>query len=45
MKVNIRSRRTECVVAIDRLPELRELHVGSDRIEIGAAQNRTWIRP
>lgn len=31
------------MVAIDRLPELRELHVGSDRIEIGAAQTLTEI--
>ncbi|MFF9016727.1 xanthine dehydrogenase small subunit [Streptomyces sp. NPDC014870] len=37
VEVNIRSRRADCVVAIDRLPELRELRVASDHIEIGAA--------
>ncbi|MCK7626393.1 FAD binding domain-containing protein [Streptomyces sp. RS10V-4] len=41
--VNIRSRRAECVLALDRLPELRELNVGSDRIEIGAALTLTEI--
>ncbi|MFE2547573.1 xanthine dehydrogenase small subunit [Streptomyces sp. NPDC059355] len=43
VEVNIRSRRASCVVAIDRLPELRELHVASDHIEIGAAKTLTEI--
>jgi len=43
VEVNIRSRRANCVVAIDRLPELRELRVESDHIEIGAAQTLTEI--
>ncbi|MDG4861788.1 FAD binding domain-containing protein [Streptomyces sp. T-3] len=43
VEVNIRSRRAECVVAIDRLPEMRELRVESDHIEIGAALTLTEI--
>ncbi|WKV70465.1 FAD binding domain-containing protein [Streptomyces sp. PCS3-D2] len=43
VEVNILSRRATCVVAVDRLPELRALHVGSDHIEIGAAQTLTEI--
>ncbi|WP_431047893.1 xanthine dehydrogenase small subunit [Streptomyces sp. P1-3] len=43
VEVNIRSRREGCVVAIDRLPELRELRVESDCIEIGAALTLTEI--
>ncbi|MEU1408671.1 FAD binding domain-containing protein [Streptomyces sp. NPDC005728] len=43
VEVNIRSRRAGCVVAIDRLPELRELRVESDHIEIGAALTLTEI--
>ncbi|MET9609391.1 FAD binding domain-containing protein [Streptomyces sp. NPDC006512] len=43
VEVNIRARRASCVVAIDRLPELRELRVESDHIEIGAAQTLTEI--
>ena len=43
VEVNIRSRRAECVVAIDRLPELRELRVEADYIEIGAALTLTEI--
>ncbi|WP_019356531.1 xanthine dehydrogenase small subunit [Streptomyces sp. AA1529] len=43
VEVNIRSRRAGCVVAVDRLPELRELHVGSDTVEIGAALTLTEI--
>ncbi|KJY36415.1 xanthine dehydrogenase small subunit [Streptomyces katrae] len=43
VEVNIRSRRADCVIAIDRLPELRSLHVASDHIEIGAAQTLTEI--
>ncbi|OEJ34730.1 xanthine dehydrogenase small subunit [Streptomyces subrutilus] len=43
VEVNIRSRRARCVVAVDRLPELRELHMASDHIEIGAALTLTEI--
>ncbi|AJF68864.1 xanthine dehydrogenase small subunit [Streptomyces vietnamensis] len=43
VEVNIRSRRAGCVVAVDRLPELRELRVASDSIEIGAALTLTEI--
>ncbi|MFF3020630.1 xanthine dehydrogenase small subunit [Streptomyces sp. NPDC057939] len=43
VEVNIRSRRAECVVAIERLPELRELRVESDHVEIGAAVTLTEI--
>ncbi|MFC9589113.1 xanthine dehydrogenase small subunit [Streptomyces sp. NPDC056944] len=43
VEVNIRSRRAGCVVAVDRLPELRELRVDSDRVEIGAALTLTEI--
>ncbi|MFE2144168.1 xanthine dehydrogenase small subunit [Streptomyces sp. NPDC059456] len=43
VEVNIRSRRANCVVAVDRLPELRQLRTESDHIEIGAAQTLTEI--
>ncbi|GAA3398694.1 xanthine dehydrogenase small subunit [Streptomyces roseoviridis] len=43
VEVNIRARRADCVVAVDRLPELRELRVESDAIEIGAALTLTEI--
>jgi xanthine dehydrogenase small subunit len=43
VEVNLRGRRGECVVAIDRLPELRELTVGEDAVEIGAALTLTEI--
>jgi xanthine dehydrogenase small subunit len=43
VEVNIPSRRADCVVAVDRLPELRELRVESDHIEIGAALTLTEI--
>ncbi|MGY1577331.1 xanthine dehydrogenase small subunit [Streptomyces sp. MN13] len=43
VEVNIRFRRADCVVAIDRLPELRELRVESDYVEIGAALTLTEI--
>ncbi|MFD9543863.1 xanthine dehydrogenase small subunit [Streptomyces sp. NPDC060022] len=43
VEVNIRSRRADCVVGIDRLAELRELRVESDSIEIGAALTLTEI--
>ncbi|WP_231855370.1 xanthine dehydrogenase small subunit [Tsukamurella pseudospumae] len=35
--VNLKGRREPLVVAIDRLPELRELNVYADAVEIGAA--------
>ncbi|MFK0044320.1 xanthine dehydrogenase small subunit [Streptomyces sp. NPDC090741] len=43
VEVNIRSRRANCVIAVDRLPELREMRVESDHIVIGAAQTLTEI--
>jgi xanthine dehydrogenase small subunit len=43
VEVNIRSHRADCVVAVDRLPELRELRVESDHIELGAALTLTEI--
>ncbi|MFG2748316.1 xanthine dehydrogenase small subunit [Streptomyces xanthophaeus] len=43
VEVNIRSRRAPCVVAVDRLPELTQLRVGPDRVEIGAALTLTEI--
>ncbi len=43
VEVNILSRRADCVVAVDRLPELRELRTTSDHIEIGAALTLTEI--
>jgi xanthine dehydrogenase small subunit len=43
VEVNLRGRRADRVVAIDRLPELRQLHVGDDAIEIGAALTLTEI--
>ncbi|MER7515607.1 FAD binding domain-containing protein [Streptomyces sp. NPDC126499] len=43
VEVNIRARRADCVVAVDRLPELRELRVASDSVEIGAALTLTEI--
>ncbi|MEU6314313.1 FAD binding domain-containing protein [Streptomyces sp. NPDC047014] len=43
VEVNIRSRREGCVIAVDRLPELRVLRTASDHIEIGAAQTLTEI--
>ncbi|MGW7355480.1 xanthine dehydrogenase small subunit [Streptomyces sp. NPDC054802] len=43
VEVNIRSRRAGCVVAVDRLAELRELRVAADHIEIGAALTLTEI--
>ncbi|MGW7052660.1 xanthine dehydrogenase small subunit [Streptomyces sp. NPDC054887] len=43
VEVNIRSRRADCVVAVDRLAELRELRVEDDHIEIGAALTLTEI--
>ncbi|MEU8777033.1 FAD binding domain-containing protein [Streptomyces sp. NPDC048606] len=43
VEVNIRSRRADHVIAVDRLPELRELRVGSDHVEIGAALTLTEI--
>ncbi|MFF4326545.1 xanthine dehydrogenase small subunit [Streptomyces sp. NPDC001591] len=43
VEVNIRSRRADCVIAVDRLPELRGLHTAPGHIEIGAAQTLTEI--
>jgi xanthine dehydrogenase small subunit len=41
--VNLRGVRADRVVAIDRLPELRQLNIGSDFIDIGAALTLTEI--
>jgi len=43
VEVNLRGSRAPLVVAIDRLPELRELSVGPDEIRIGAALTLTEI--
>ncbi|MFB7173806.1 xanthine dehydrogenase small subunit [Streptomyces sp. NPDC056254] len=43
VEVNIGSRRAGCVLAVDRLAELRELRVGSGHVEIGAALTLTEI--
>ncbi|CAM5384451.1 FAD binding domain-containing protein [Streptomyces violaceorubidus] len=43
VEVNIRARRADCVIAVDRLPELRDLRVESDHVEIGAALTLTEI--
>ncbi|WP_280269945.1 xanthine dehydrogenase small subunit [Nocardia wallacei] len=43
VEVNIRARRADYVIAIDRLPELRELRTESDHLEIGAALSLTEI--
>ena len=37
VEVNLRGRRADTVIAIDRVPELRTLAVGDDAIELGAA--------
>jgi xanthine dehydrogenase small subunit len=41
--VNLRGTRPDAVLAIDRLPELRELSITDDTIEIGAALSLTEI--
>ncbi|WP_069169262.1 xanthine dehydrogenase small subunit [Streptomyces griseus] len=43
VEVNLRARRADCVVAVDRLPELRELRVEPDSLVIGAALTLTEI--
>ena len=43
VEVNLRGKRAEAVLAIDRLEELRNLSVDSDWIEIGAALSLTEI--
>jgi xanthine dehydrogenase small subunit len=43
VEVNIRAARATRVMAIDRLPELRELEVGADRITIGAGLSLTEV--
>ncbi len=43
VEVNLRGRRADEVIAVDRLPELRELRVGEHVIEIGAALTLTEI--
>ena len=36
IEVNLRGTRAECVIAIDRVPELRKLVAGARHVEIGA---------
>jgi xanthine dehydrogenase small subunit len=43
VEVNLRGARAASAIAIDRLPELRDLVVDDDRIEIGAALTLTEI--
>ncbi|MEU7905031.1 FAD binding domain-containing protein [Actinoplanes sp. NPDC049118] len=43
VEVNLRGARAACVIAIDRVPELRELVVGAEHIEIGAGLTLTEI--
>ncbi len=43
VEVNLRGTRPEAVLAVDRLPDLRELSIDSDWIEIGAALTLTEI--
>jgi xanthine dehydrogenase small subunit len=43
VEVNIRGSRAALVVAIDRLPELREFSFGEDHISIGAALSLTEV--
>ncbi|MEU3400599.1 xanthine dehydrogenase small subunit [Streptomyces filamentosus] len=43
VEVNLRSRRADRVIAVDRLPELRGLGVESGHVEIGAALTLTEI--
>jgi xanthine dehydrogenase small subunit len=43
VEVNLRGSRAASVIAVDRLPELRGLEVGDDRVEIGAALTLTEI--
>jgi xanthine dehydrogenase small subunit len=43
VEVNLRGARPEAVLAVDRLPELRELTIGERLIEIGAALSLTEI--
>ncbi len=37
VEVNLRGTRAESLMAVDRLDELRELHVGDEHVELGAA--------
>ncbi len=43
VEVNLRGKRPDAVLAVDRLPELRELNIDSETIEIGAALSLTEI--
>jgi xanthine dehydrogenase small subunit len=43
VEVNLRGMRAPLLVAVDRLPELRELSIGADEIRIGAALTLTEI--
>ena len=43
VEVNLRGLRSRLVIGIDRVPELRELRVGDDAIELGAALSLSEI--
>ncbi|MEV8510417.1 FAD binding domain-containing protein [Actinoplanes sp. NPDC051475] len=43
VEVNLRGARARCVIAVDRVPELRELAIGADHVEIGAGLTLTEI--
>ncbi|MGL6233950.1 MAG: xanthine dehydrogenase small subunit [Segniliparus sp.] len=43
VEVNLRGKRPGYAIAVDRLPELRSVAVGADRVEIGAAATLTEI--
>ena len=43
VEVNLRGHRPSYVVAVDRLPELREVSIGDDVIEVGAALTLTEV--
>ncbi|MEU4215981.1 FAD binding domain-containing protein [Actinoplanes sp. NPDC026623] len=43
VEVNLRGARAECVIAVDRVPELRELVIEDEHIEIGAGLTLTEI--
>ena len=43
VEVNLRGARAAFVIAVDRLPELRELHVTEDSIDIGTALTLTEV--
>lgn len=44
VEVNLRGRRTPLTVAIEHVPELREVHVGDAAIEVGAALSLSEVQ-